>query len=154
MLGLKSQTPITLPEAEAQHLHRLVRARNLPHGQVVRAQIVLPTPEYSDWFNQVIDHALELTARIVLKWRRRWLEMHTLDDLPRPGAPRRFFYVRARATAVACSLPHSHGVALSRWRGSEIAQGLQQIQVIPSIAVSTIRRWRAAERLHPWCFHL
>src|SRR5215831_8686390 len=61
--------------------------------------------------------------------------------------------VRAQATAVACSLPQSHGVALSRWSGAEIAQRLQQTQVVPAIAASTIRRWLAAERLRPWRFH-
>jgi hypothetical protein len=44
-------------------------------------------------------------------------------------------------------------VALSRWSGSEIAQRLQQLQVVPSIAASTVRRWLAAERLRPWRFH-
>ena len=76
MLGLKPQTPITLTEAEAHRLQRLVRARNSPHGQVVRAQIVLPTHEYPDWSNQAIVQALELTDRTVRKWRRRWLETY------------------------------------------------------------------------------
>jgi transposase-like protein len=90
MPGLKPQTPIILTEAEAQRLQRLVRARNSPHGQVVRAQIVLLAHEHPDWSNQAIAQALELTDRSVRKWRRRWLETHSLDDLPRPGAPRRF----------------------------------------------------------------
>jgi transposase len=63
-------------------------------------------------------------------------------------------YVRAQATAIACSLPQTQGVARSRWSGATIAQRLQQTQVVPSIAPSTIRRWLAAECLRPWRYHL
>jgi len=61
--------------------------------------------------------------------------------------------VRAQATALACSLPQTQGVPLSRWSSAEIAQRLQQTQVVASISASTIRRWLATERLHPWRYH-
>lgn len=42
---------------------------------------------------------------------------------------------------------------LARWSSAEIAQRLQQTHAVSSIAPSTIRRWLAAERLHPWRYH-
>ena len=61
--------------------------------------------------------------------------------------------VRAQATAIACSLPQTHGVPLSRWSSAEIAQRLQQTHAVPAISASTIRRWLATERLRPWRYH-
>lgn len=90
MRGPKPQTPIVLTEAEVQTLHRLVRARTSPQGQVIRAQIVLAAHEHPDWSNQQIAQAVAQTDRTVRKWRRRWLETRSLADLPRPGAPRCF----------------------------------------------------------------
>ena len=43
---------------------------------------------------------------------------------------------------------------LSRWSGATIALRLQQTHVVPTISASTIRRWRAAEQLRPWRYHL
>jgi len=96
MRGPKPQTPIVLTAPEAQTLQRLVRARTSPHGQVVRAQIVLLAHEHPDWSNQQIAQAVAQTDRTVGKWRRRWLETRSLDDLARPGAPRRFSPSRPR----------------------------------------------------------
>ena len=90
MRGPKPQTPIVLTENEVQTLQRLVRARTSPQGQVIRAQIVLAAHEHPEWSNQHIAQAVAQTDRTVRKWRRRWLETRSLDDLPRPGAPRRF----------------------------------------------------------------
>lgn len=61
--------------------------------------------------------------------------------------------VRAQATAVACSLPKLKGRALSRWSLSEIAAQLVALQVVVSIATSTIGRWFAQEKLKPWRYH-
>jgi hypothetical protein len=48
---------------------------------------------------------------------------HSLQDAPRSGAPRRFSSpVRAQVTALACSLPRSHGIPLSRWSLGELAR--------------------------------
>ncbi len=97
MRGPKPQTPIVLTDPELQTWQRLVRARTSPHGQVVRARIVLAAHEHPDWSNQQIAQAVAQTDRTVRKWRRRWLETRSLDDLPRPGAPRRFSPSRPRS---------------------------------------------------------
>jgi len=154
MRGPKPQTPIRLTEAEAETLRRLVQARTTPQAQALRGRIVLAAHEHPDWTNQQIAQTLAVADRTVRTWRRRCLETASLDDLPRPGAPRRFSpEVRAQATALACSLPQTQGVPLARWSGAEIAQRLQQLHLVDHIAASTVSRWLAAERLRPWRYH-
>lgn len=60
---------------------------------------------------------------------------------------------RAEATALACSLPSEHGLPLARWSCAEIATRLVILGVVASIAVSTVSRWLAAEKLKPWRYH-
>jgi transposase-like protein len=56
----------------------------------LRARIVLAAHDHPDWSNQQIAAHAGTADRIVRKWRRRWSDTHSLDDAPRPGAPRRF----------------------------------------------------------------
>jgi transposase len=58
--------------------------------------------------------------------------------------------VRAEATALACSLPREKGCALSRWSLGEIAKQLVTLEWVTQIAISTVGRWLAAEKLKPW----
>jgi len=61
--------------------------------------------------------------------------------------------VRAQATALACSRPREAGVPLARWSNAEIAQRLIALGVVLQIAVSTVGRWLAAEKIRPWRYH-
>ncbi len=81
-------------------------------------------------------------------------ETHALTDLPRSGAPRRFSAeVRAQVTALACSLPRSHGVPLSHWSRAELARQVAATSGLPVISPRSIGRWLSAEQIHPWRFH-
>lgn len=61
--------------------------------------------------------------------------------------------VRAQATALACSLPAEQDVPVARWSYAELAAKLVALQVVVSVAVSTVWRWLQAERLKPWRYH-
>lgn len=61
--------------------------------------------------------------------------------------------VRAAATAIACSLPREQDVPLSRWSLSEIAARLMLLDLVVSIATSTLSRWLKAEKIKPWRYH-
>ena len=50
-------------------------------------------------------------------------------------------------------MPQEEGVPLGRWSYAEIARRLVALGVVVSIAVSTIARWLAAEKLKPWRYH-
>ena len=90
MSGPQPQYPIKLTTEEEAQLERLINARNSPQGKVVRAKIVLTAHRQPAWNNQQIAQEVGCSDRTVRKWRKRWVETHSLADLPRPGAPRRF----------------------------------------------------------------
>jgi len=108
-----SLRPLQLAPHEISQLKLLVQAHRTPQMIARRAQLILTAHAHPDWNAKQITRLLDLKARWVRKWRRRWEETHSLTDLPRSGAPHRFSpEVRAQVTALACSLPRSHGV---RW---------------------------------------
>jgi hypothetical protein len=97
MRGPKSTYSIQLNAEEMEQLHRLVRAHHSPQALVVRAQIVLSVHEHPEWSAQQVAATSGTSDRMVRKWRKRWLETHSLADAPRSGAPRRFSPSGARA---------------------------------------------------------
>ncbi len=83
--------PIELTLEETQGLRRMVHSRKAPQGKVLRARILLAAFEHPEWSNQQVAQEVGCTDRIVRKWRQRWQETRSLDELPRAGAPRRVF---------------------------------------------------------------
>jgi transposase-like protein/transposase len=154
MRGPKPKYTIELTTEEGQELRKLANSRKASHGKVIRAQILLAAYDHPEWSNQQIAREMGCTDRTVRKWRQRWAKKRSIEDLPRPGAPRRFSpEVRAQATALACSRPREKGVPLARWSNAEIARRLVDLGLVARIAVSTVGRWLAAEELRPWRYH-
>ena len=56
-------------------------------------------------------------------------------------------------TALACSLPRSHGVPLAHWSRAELARHVATVPTLPTISARTIGRWLTAEQIRPWRFH-
>ncbi len=147
-------SPLQLTPDEIKQFHRLAQAHRSPQALARRTRIVLTAHSYPDWSSKQIAQRLELNDRLVRKWRRRWQESHSLKDAPRSGAPRRFSsQARAQVTALACSLPRSHGVSLAHWSRVELARHVEATPSIPAISASTIGRWLAAEQIRPWRYH-
>ena len=90
MRGPKPKYPIELTTEEEQELRKLANSRKASHGMVIRAQILLAAYDHPEWSNQQIAREARCTDRTVRKWRRRWAKKRSIEDLPRPGAPRRF----------------------------------------------------------------
>ena len=90
MRGPKPKYPIQLFDNQIAELRQMISSRKTAQGQAMRARIILATHDHPAWSNQDIAWAVGCTDRAVRKWRRRWVETHSLDDLPRPGAPKRF----------------------------------------------------------------
>jgi transposase len=112
------QPSFQLTATEVASLRQLIQAHRTPQVMVKRAQIVLGVHAHPDWSSHQLAQSLHLDARLIRKWRRRWFEMHSLQDAPRSGGPRRFSSeVRAQVRALAGSLPRSSGVPLAHRRG-------------------------------------
>lgn len=90
MRGPSPQYPIQIVENEIKSLQAIINARKSGQGKVRRAKIILYAHQHPEWSNQDIAREIGCSDRMVRKWRRRWHETKSLDDLPRPGAPRRF----------------------------------------------------------------
>jgi transposase-like protein len=90
MRGPKPKHRIELTTEEEQSLRRVASAHKSPQAKAVRARIVLLAFDHPGWSNQQIAREAGCTDWTVRKWRRRWVATRSIEDLPRPGAPRRF----------------------------------------------------------------
>jgi hypothetical protein len=86
---ISSPFVITLSTAEHDELIVRARAARTSHRDVLRAKIILAAAEGAA--NAVIAVQLQLHLDTVRKWRRRFVDRRLagLNDLPRPGRPRR-----------------------------------------------------------------
>ncbi len=93
----KSPFEIELSEEEARGLRSRAGRYTAPHGEVLRAKIVLLAAEGRT--NAEIARRLDCALRTVSLWRKRFFEerLEGLADRPRPGRPRRFPPGRGRA---------------------------------------------------------
>jgi transposase len=150
----RSQRTLDLAPYDLSQLKLLVQAHRTPQAVAHRAHLILAAHIHPDWSTKQIARALNYHESWVRKWRRRWDETHMLIDAPRSGAPRRFSSeIRAQVTALACSLPRSHGIPLSHWSRAELARQVAAIPGLPEISPRTIGRWLSAEQIRPWRFH-
>ena len=53
--------------------------------------------------------------------------------------------------ALACELPATHGVPISRWNTPDIARKVCDAGLVASISGSTIWRWLHEDAIRPWC---
>src|SRR6266496_5979559 len=147
-------SPVQLAPTQAKLLLQLAQAHRSPQAVARRARIVLSAHAHPTWSSKQIAKSLSVSDRLVRKWRRRWQETHSLQDLPRSGPPRRFSSQdRAQVTALACSLPRSHGVPLARWSRAALARSVAATPGLPRTSASTIGRWLVAEQIRPWRYH-
>lgn len=84
----RPKKPIVLPEENRQQLLSIARSRSLPHGLVLRAQVVLLAADGVS--NNDIASQLRLSPQSVCLWRKRYLSdgIQGLHDELKPGRPR------------------------------------------------------------------
>jgi transposase len=117
---------------------------------VQRARIVLYASE--GMADTEIAGRLDTTAGIVGKWRRRFFHdrLEGLKDKPRAGCPRRFHAQQvAEVKAVACELPATSGLPLSKFSRVELHRLVVQRGVTDASA-STIWRRLHGDAIKPW----
>lgn len=125
-----------------------------PTGQarmLLRARIVLAAADGAS--NAGIARDVGVCEDTVRKWRRRYAagRLAGLRDAPRSGRPPRFGPVqRAEVVALACELPASRGMPLSRWSSFELACEAIEAGIVVDISASTVGRWLARDALKPW----
>jgi hypothetical protein len=58
--------------------------------------------------------------------------------------------VRAEVVALACELPATTGVPLSRWSSSELAREAAARGIVERISDVTVWRWLSEDAIRPW----
>jgi len=142
---------ITLTDQDRAELGALARARKAPLRSIQRAWIVLAAADGQH--NAQIARDLGLHVDTVRTWRGRFAAqgLEGLTDRARSGRPPVFAAtVRAEVKALACSLPAEHGVPLSRWSSTDLAEEAVTRGITATLSGSTVRRWLAADAIKPW----
>ena len=91
----------------------------------------------------------------VSAWRKRFFEEGAvgLSDRRRSGRPRTFLPLAvAEVKELACELPATSGVPLSRWSSAELARELVTRHKVEAISASTVWRILHTDAIRPW-FH-
>lgn len=95
--GPEPAHPVRLTSEEYSRLQHITRLRKAPHGEVVRAKILVAAYEHPDWDNQTIARHAGCDVSTVRKWRgRSSREGPPLAEAPRPGQ-KRFFSLRPKS---------------------------------------------------------
>jgi len=143
--------PVRLTASQRHRLTRIARGHTSPHRDRLRAQIVLDAA--GEDTNAAIARRRRVSVDMVRKWRGRFAAegMDGLDDRKRCGRPPRFTPVQqAQVKALACELPATSGVPLSRWSSAELADEAVITGVAESISASTVCRWLRRDAVKPW----
>ena len=90
MAGRKKTYKVELNADEQARLERIVASGKSAQSEAQRARVVLACAAHPDWSDERVADQLGCSAGMVRKWRKRWRERHSLQELPRPGRPRRF----------------------------------------------------------------
>jgi transposase len=96
---------------------------------------------------------LDTSPQVVHRWRKRFFErrLKGLEDAPRSGRPRVFSpSVNAEIKSLACELPATSGVPLSRWSCAELARELIIGGVVAFISAATVWRTLRSDAIRPW----
>ena len=152
--GGRSPFAVTLTASQRRFLKRLVRRHTAQQRQVIRARIVLLAA--AGLANAAIARKLGIAPNTVGKWRKRFCQkgFDGLADRKRSGRPRVFrAAVVAYAKAVACELPRTRGVPLSRWSLPELRAELLASGLVREISTTTLWRWLDEDPIKPWQHH-
>lgn len=149
--GGRSPFAVVLTASQRRFLKAVVRRPTAQQRQVTRARIVLLAA--AGLANAHIARRLGVAPNTVGKWRKRFCRegVDGLADRKRSGRPRVFgAAVVAYAKAVACELPRTRGVPLSRWSLTELRAELLASGLVSEVSTTTLWRWLAEDPIKPW----
>ena len=174
MCGKAAKTQLTVRMHEI--LQQLSVSRNIGNSVVTRAKFILMAFQKDE--NQTIARRLEVCAKTVGLWRRRWRDsfpallqlqfvesdaafrraiIECLSDAPRSGSPGKFTAEQiVGLIGIACEPPENSGRPMTSWTGTELADESQKRGLVDSISSSHVNRILREVDLKPhksqyWC---
>ncbi|MGF1523611.1 MAG: helix-turn-helix domain-containing protein [Leptolyngbyaceae cyanobacterium] len=148
--------PIHLSDSERAALDKLVKRPSTAQQIALRAKIILRTGDGQS--QGQIARELGIGKEMARRWRRRWLALtptqmlvvERLQDAPRPGAPATFTLEQiTQLYALACAPPEQYGRPISHWTAQELADELQQQQIVERISPRHVGRLLEEAELKP-----
>ena len=142
---------VNLSSEERQTLESMARKYTSPYCDVIRAKIILLADEGLS--NDVIASRMDTPRQIVSKWRKRFAfaRLPGLEAQPRGGRQARFSpSLVVQVKALACELPYTLGLPLSRLSVEEIRQHVISQGLVAEISGATLWRWLSSDALVPW----
>ena len=137
-------------------LKSLVRSGRTEQWLVMRARIILLA--LKGFNNRKIARELNICRDTVRKWKRRWLASdggdvsvkERLQDAPRSGAPCTFTPEQlTHVFAIACEPPADSGRPISQWTNRELADEMQEREIVSSISERHVGRLLAEADIKP-----
>lgn len=174
MSGKAAKVPLT--DRMFQILTQFSTSRNVSVAIALRATVILLA--FQKRLNQQIAAQVDLSAKSVGLWRRRWRDsfpallsmqfvesnaaferaiVECLSDAPRSGSPGKFTAEQiVGLIAIACEPPELSDRPVTTWTGRELADEARQRRLIDSISPSHVNRLRREVDLQPhasqyWC---
>ena len=147
----RSPYVIKLSIAERMKLDAIARRYTSPYRDVIRAKIALYAADGLG--NDEIALRLDTPRQIVSKWRKRFFKerLAGLEERPRGGRPARFSpSIVVAVKALACELPHQHGLPLSRLSIPEIGREVVRRGLLAAVGETTLWRWLTEDAIRPW----
>ena len=129
----------------------MARKYTSPYCEVIRAKIILLADEGLS--NDGIASRLDTPRQIISKWRKRFAlaRLPGLEAQPRGGRQARFSpSLVVQVKALACELPHTLGLPLSRLSVEEIRQHVISQGLVAEISGATLWRRLSSDALCPW----
>ena len=142
---------IVLSPGEERELLARARKYTLPYFQVQRAKMILLAAQ--GLRNDEIAKRLDTRREVVCFWRKRFFEKRLmgLEENSRPGRPRSSPpEVVVEVKALACELPATFGLPISRWSSADLAAQVRQSGLVASISRTTVWRWLHEDAIRPW----
>ena len=152
---------IQLTDQQRAILEEIVRCRNRPQYEVMRASIILQAAAGAR--NQLIADNMQIDAQTVRLWRHRWAHAAAqltdieaagdekvvrafigtvLADAPRSGRPGTFTPEQlCHLIAVACESPEASGRPVSHWTPRELAEEVIKRGIVDRISTRSVGRF-------------
>ena len=142
---------IVLSKQEREVLEHRARKYTLPYFEVLRAKMILLAAEGQS--NDEIGASLDIGRDVVSLWRKRFFHerLPGLEERPRPGRPPVFPpEVVVQVKAIACELPATLGVPLSRLSSADIVREAQRSGIVATLSDKIVWRWLHEDAIRPW----
>jgi putative transposase len=148
--------PLELDNEEKQELEKILARHSTSQQVAKRAKIILLASVGKN--HRDIARELDISRKMARLWRERWLELKQKDvtvkerllDAERPGTPTKFTTEQIlQLFTIACEPPEKYGRPISHWTSTELAEEMENQEIVETISPRHIARLLSEATLKP-----